>query len=527
MIKHHNVTLKENMNQRVCATNIGVVTLMMAFSAAALDVQNEVRVQAATAAIGSAPAGGEDAFRQGRLYYNAMPSTPAQGTAVKVIDSKDDMDYLVKTYKLESKDGVGYEIRDFLKGPLLKEGGDVTVGKDLVTEDEYLVITAPEFMFPYLEDTIKVLDKPGTSYEYSGSARIWYTCTHRRASELRDAIEKTLGTKYMDLVVDDTINHIMVKDAPTVIERVAKWLPYFDIPPEMVRIEAQIVELNVNDDFNFGLALEAWKEGLPENVDLKMDLQDTRQNDHAAEVTVVPGGAGNRLVQKPLQSHKQYLAGSISASGMRPKAVANMINYMVRTGNAKVLCTPTVVAVNNHKATIASIDKIDYKAYSAPAQPLQKQVGSGITLTITPTIAAETMRLDISAVVDSLVGYTSSGEPILNSRSTTAQVVLQDGEMFTLSGLRKDVITKQDERVPILGSMPMLGYLFRHEIDVQKSSEIVVLLTPYKVTATTGILERERQLLEGVQRAQSPDARSSWDKFVDRVVKNKNVARAE
>ncbi len=502
---------------------IGVIVLAAAFSAAALEVQNEVRIQAATAAMANAPDGGENAFRQGQLYYNAMPSTPARGTAVKVIDSKDDMDYLVKTYKLDNQ-GIVYEIRDFLKGPLAKEGGDLTAAKDTVTEEEYLVITAPEFMFPWLEDTIKTLDKPGTSYEYSGSKRIWYTCANRKASELRDAIEKTLGSKYMDLVIDDTINHIMVKDAPTVIDRVAKWLPYFDIPPEMVRIEAQIVEINVNSDFNFGLALEAWKEGLPESVDLKMDLQDTRQNDHAAEVTFVPGGAGNKLVQKPFSGSKQYLAGSVSASGMRPKAVANMINYLVRAGNAKVLCTPTVVALNGHQATIASIDKVDYKAYTAPSQPLQKQVGSGITLQITPTIAAETMRMDISATVESLIGYASSGEPILNSRATTAQVVLQDGEMFTLSGLRKDVITKQDERVPVLGNFPMIGYLFRHEIDVTKSSEIVVLLTPYKVTASTGILERERELLADVEEAKSPDARSNWDKFVDRVVKNRNVA---
>lgn len=508
-----------------CIIISGATALLGIGSAMALQVQNEVRIDARTAG-STCVAGTAEAYRQGQLYYNAMPSTPAQGTAVKVIDSKDDMDFLVKVYKLANT-GIVYEIRDILKGPLAKENSDVSTYVDTVTDEEYLVITAPDFLFPFIEDLLNTMDKPGTSYEKSGSARIWYTCAHRKASELKEAIEKTLGSKYMDLVVDDTINHIMVKDAPTVIERVAKWLPYFDIPPEMVRIEAQIVEVNVNDDFNFGMALEAWKEGLPENVDLKMDLQDTRQNDHAAEVTLVPGGAGNRLIQRPLQSHRQYLAGSIAASGMRPKAVANLINYLVRTGNAKVLCTPTVVAMNGQKATIASIDKIDYKAYSAPTQPLQKQVGSGITLTITPTIAAESMRLDIQAVVDSLIGYASSGEPILNSRSATAQVVLQDGEMFTLAGLRKDVITKQDERVPILGSIPGIGYFFRHEIDVQKSSEIVVLLTPYKVTPSTGILERERQLLEQVEAAKSPDARSSWDKFVDRVIKNKNVARTQ
>jgi type II secretory pathway component GspD/PulD (secretin) len=491
----------------------------------ALELQNQVQVETTPTPVGNPPVGGEKAFADGKLYYNAMPSTPAQGTAVKVIDSTDDKDYLIKTFKLANT-GIVYEIRDFLYGPLELEGAKVTTSKDTVTEEEYLVITAPEFMFPWVEATIKALDKPGTSYEYSGSQRLWYTCVNRKASELREAIEKTLGTKFGDLVIDDTINHIMYKDAPTIAARVAKWLPYFDIAPEMVRIEAQIVEVNVGDDFNFGLALEAWKEGLPENVDIKMDLQDTRDSSRSSEIyqdLTTP----YKITQKPFNSHKQYLAGSLTASGMRPKAMANFINYMVRTGNAKVLCTPTVVALNGRQATITSIDKVDYKAYTAPSQPLQKQVGSGITLTITPTIAAESMQLQINAVVDSLVGYASSGEPVLNSRATTAQVVLQDGELFTLSGLRKEVVTKQDERVPVLGSTPFFGYLFRHEIDVTKASEIVVLLTPYKVTASTGILERERKLLEDVQAAQNAPARSGWEKFKDRVIKNKNVAEQD
>jgi len=499
---------------------LGVWSVVCATSA--FEIKNEVQVNTTPVATGNPPVGGEKAFADGKLYYNAMPSTPAQGTALKVIDSTDDKDYVMKTYKLDNT-GIVYEIRDFLYGPLELEGAKVATSKDVVTEDEYLVVTAPEFMFPWVEATIRTLDKPGTSYEYSGSSRIWYTCQNRKASELQVAIEKTLGTKYGELVVDDTINHIMYKDAPTITARVAKWLPYFDIAPEMVRIEAQIVEINVGNDFNFGLALEAWKEGLPENVDMKMDMAETRNSQQSSEIyqdMTTP----YKITQKPFNSKMQYLAGGLTAQGMRPKAVANMINYMVRTGNAKVLCTPTVVALNGRLATIASIDKIDYKAYTAPTQPLQKQVGSGITLTITPTIAAESMQLQILATVDSLVGYTSSGEPILNSRATTAQVVLQDGELFTLSGLRKDVVTKQDERVPVLGSTPLIGYLFRHEIDVTKSSEIVVLLTPYKVTANSGVLERERQLLEDVEQAQDAPKRTGWDTFVDRVIKNKNVA---
>ncbi len=193
------------------------------------------------------------------------------------------------------------------------------------------------------------------------------------------------------------------------------------------------------------------------------------------------------------------LAQSIIIQGMRPKAMANIINYLVRKGKAKVLSSPTVVAMNGQEATIASVDKINYKAYSTADEALNKQTDAGISLTITPTIGSETLSLAINAEVSSLVGWTSSGEPIINARSTTANVVLKDGELFTLSGLRKDTITKTDERVPVLGSIPLIGYVFRHEIDVKKTSEIVVLLTPRKVTATKGVMDKERELLQTTQ----------------------------
>ena len=98
--------------------------------------------------------------------------------------------------------------------------------------------------------------------------------------------------------------------------------------------------------------------------------------------------------------------------------------------------------------------------------------------------------------------------------------MLKDGEVFTLSGLRKDTIAKSDDGVPILRSIPLLGYAFRHEIDVKKTSEIVVILTPHKVTPENALAEKDKGMLKNVQDEVQTE-KSGIDKFVDRVILNK------
>ncbi|HQL09805.1 MAG TPA: type II and III secretion system protein [Lentisphaeria bacterium] len=492
--------------------HITVMAALLVCSAVAVyaetSVKNEVKIEqkmaAATDAAGI-PAGTAAAFRQGQLFYNAMPSTPAAGTAVKVIDSKDDMDYICKVYKLKSKD-VSAEIASFLRVTVEKEGGTVYVSVNTRTGDEFIMITAPMFQFPYLEDAIAALDDEGTKFYEDGTKIGVYTMKHRLASDIGPVVEGALQSQYGLSVPDDAVNKIYYLDSPSYYDATVEYVQQFDVPPEMVRIEAQIVEVEMDDDFNFGMALEAWKEALPENVDMQLDFQQSRDR---ADLNMNPG------------NWAQFAAQSVIIQGMRPKAMANIINYLVRTGKAKVLSRPTVVAMNGQEATIASLDKVNYKAYSTADEALNKQTDVGISLTITPTIGSETLSLAINAEVSSLVGWTSSSDPIINARSTTANVVLKDGELFTLSGLRKDTITKTDERVPVLGSIPLVGYVFRHEIDVKKTSEIVVLLTPHKVTPEKSVTDKERELLQGTTDAIDAPERGEVEKFIDRVILNK------
>ncbi len=469
-------------------------------------VETEVKINTAPPAGGATAgtiAGTEENFKNGELFYNAIPSTPAQGTSVKVIESVDDTDYLIKVYELQTPDIV-YEIRAFLQPTIEKEKGKIKTSHNVDTGKEYLVITAPMFQYPFIEDAIRALDQPGTDYAKSGSKRLVYVPKNRLATELRQILDETLVSGIGDYVYDDQINKIMIKDTPGAIARCEKYLPYFDVSPEMVRIECEIIEIDTDDDFNFGMALEAWKEALPENVNMSLDWSQDKAD---------PGSGPG--------SWATYIAQNVQMSGIRPKAVANIINYLVRTGKARVLSRPTVVAINGDEATISSLDNVNYKAFSEPGDTLSKQAQVGLTMTIRPVIAEETLRLNIEAELNSVIGWDSGGAPIINSRATQARVQLADGQMFALSGLRKDSITRSDERVPILGSLPLIGYAFRHEVDRKLTSEILVLLRPKKVTATNGVEEREKQLLQNTNDEINKPAEGTLNQFYDKVILNK------
>ncbi len=480
-----------------------IMVLITASTLFGVEVQMNLLKDESTGSNTKVPAGTGQAFKDGELFYNAIPSTPAVGSSIKVIETTDDTDFICKNYVLKTK-GVGYEIKEIITKTLLKEGGSVGAYQNTETGVQSLMVTAPIFQFPFIEAVIKDYDRPGTSFEKSGSKRLIYTTKYRKASELQEIIVKTLGTPYGNLVIDDTINTIMIKDSPSVIDRCKKYLPFWDIAPLMVRIEAEIIEIEAGENFDFGLALEAWKEALPEEVNMDIDWNEDKTGGGGG-----PSGWGRSIAQ------------SVRINGMRPKAMANFINYLVKTGNAKVISTPTIVAVNGKEGIIASRDTVSYTSYTSPEEPLHKQTESGLELKIKPIITSETISLDIEATINSLIGYSGSGDPIINGRKTTADVILKDSELFALSGLRKDTISKSNSGVPILQKIPLLGYFFRHEIDVKSTKEIVIFLTPKRVTSTTSVMEKEQELISQARAAVAQQPKSGTQKFVDRVIYNK------
>jgi type II secretory pathway component GspD/PulD (secretin) len=416
---------------------------------------------------------------------------------------KDDKDYVCKTYKLKTK-GIAVELASFLQTTIDLENGKINVSVDVNTGDEYIVISAPIFQFSWLEQTIEALDHPGTKFYEDGTKIESYKLKNRLASDISRFVGTVLMSKNGAVYADDRVNKLYLIDSPSYFDGTMNFIREFDVPPEMVKIEAEIIEVEGGENFDFGLALEAWKEALPEELNMEFNWDQNKTH---------PGGGPSSWARNAAQM--------LRINGVHPKAIANFINYLVSTGKAKVLSRPKIVATNGEIARIANEDTITYSAYTGPSEIMQKKTNTGLVLQIKPIIGSDTITLEIEAAIKSLLGFGEDGSPIINTRTTTSNVVLADGEVFTLSGLRKDTVTKSNSGVPVLQSIPLLGYFFRHEVDVHSKKELIVFLRPVKVRPETGLSKRESELLSAADEEMDAPPPSGVQKFVDRVIINR------
>ncbi len=96
--------------------------------------------------------------------------------------------------------------------------------------------------------------------------------------------------------------------------------------------------------------------------------------------------------------------------------------------------------------------------------------------------------MDLAVNKDS-VGGVFSGVPSINTRSVTTQVLVNNGDTVVLGGIYEQEVTEGEDKVPLLGDIPLLGYLFKSNSKIESKSELLIFVTPkiLKDSMTTGL----------------------------------------
>ena len=104
----------------------------------------------------------------------------------------------------------------------------------------------------------------------------------------------------------------------------------------------------------------------------------------------------------------------------------------------------------------------------------------GVILTVTPRInKSETVTLDVNQQINSLIEFTLFNAPVIAKREATASVTVKDGQTMIIGGIIEDNKTETIHKVPILGSVPFIGKLFRREESKTEKTELMVFITPH------------------------------------------------
>lgn len=331
------------------------------------------------------------------------------------------------------------------------------------------------------------------------------------AQEISDNIKGLLSTQGKVLYENEP-NSIMVIDYPENIQRVTEYLDVVDIAPQQVLIEARVVEVKLQKEHALGVNWKAF-----------------------ADKGYVPmgrfkGGALTALGSMPAPPQQTiaykstfYPPGQSTSGSESPFTFAifdDNINIVLQTLAASldtdILSAPKITTVNNQEAELKVIQKLPW---AEPTLTSSSGSGGGTTVSVTWEVNYEEVgiKLKVTPIIndEGKVGLTlnpevsektgdltltvsSSGTsinytvPIIDTRTASTKIVVGDGQTLIIGGMIKDKTTKGASKVPLLGDIPFLGYLFKSIKDTQDKTELLIFVSP-KIITPGDVMRMARQ----------------------------------
>ena len=261
-------------------------------------------------------------------------------------------------------------------------------------------------------------------------------------------------------------NSVIVVSPPQDRAVVEAILEQMDEIPKQVMIETLIVEANLDKDHQLGVEF---------NV---------TQNNPFGGVHGTTTATQNYGLQANL-AQPQGLRYTLSAGQY------SVFLQAVQTDRRfNVLSTPRIFTTNNATAQINISQSVPYVSSQSTAAGTSLSnysfINVGIILTVTPRITSNGyVTMDVTQTANDLVSTTTStlNAPTVNQREAQTTVSVKDGETVVLGGIINDTFSKTVSKVPLLGDLPVIGYLFRSSSKLVSKTELLVFMTPHVVRA--------------------------------------------
>ena len=202
---------------------------------------------------------------------------------------------------------------------------------------------------------------------------------------------------------------------------------------------------------------------------------------------------GGNLVNLPFSALPNSL-GNTPAGGIAFGIVGTRFNInlalqaLAQVGKTRTLAHPEIVTVENNKATFSLGEEIPYATVSSAGTQVQFKEAV-LRLEVTPTVIRESIdgreirKVKMTVIVENnsrgdLIAFGTTSVPIINKRKAETQVLVREGDRLVIGGVTQNVQQKTVRKVPLMGDIPILGWLFKQREDFETGRELVVFLTP-------------------------------------------------
>ena len=294
-------------------------------------------------------------------------------------------------------------------------------------------------------------------------------------------------------------NQLFVSDIPSKLEEISGLIAKIDIPVRQVLIESRLVIADETFGRSLGIRLGA--------VDLRGVRGGIPGYNVGGNNQLAVGGNMNAIGSQTLQNGTTSVnfadttfvnLPATGANGFDPATFAlslfgagsnrflNLeISALEADGKGKVVSSPRVVTADQQKALIEQGEELPYQvATSSGATSLQFRKAN-LKLEVTPQVTPEgNVILDVDVTKDSVGRATSAGFAI-NTKHVKTQVLVENGGTVVIGGIFEQLDREDVTKVPWLGDLPYLGYLFKTKTLTTSKTELLIFLTPKVVTDRT------------------------------------------
>ena len=283
---------------------------------------------------------------------------------------------------------------------------------------------------------------------------------------------------------DAQTNALVINAPPKMMRSLMSIVDKLDIRRAQVLVEAIIVEVLADKVSELGVTWGANGDGISSPIGI------TNFPDGGPGVAQLGAAASGSGVVNPGSLLGEGLTvgvGRISDSGT---SFAAILRALEGDANTNIISTPTIVTTDNEEASLNVGQEVPFLTGSFsnsggttgsvnPFQTIQRQQ-VGVKLVITPQInEGNSVLLKISQEISS-ISQSASGavDLITNERIIETTVIVEDGGILVLGGLIEDTLRESDQRVPILGRIPILGALFRTRTTSKVKTNLMVFIRP-------------------------------------------------
>ena len=284
------------------------------------------------------------------------------------------------------------------------------------------------------------------------------------------------------VMAEPRTNQLFITDVSARLQTLQSIVQQLDVPVRQVLIEARIVE--ADDQFGESLGVRM---GLGSSRGVTLDGQPARLGQiGAANASTGAGVVGGNAVNFPAGMAGQTVVNpasvAVSLFGASAERFINLeLSALEADGRGRVVSRPRVITADQTKALIEQGTELPYQTMSATGASTLTSISfrkANLKLEVTPQITPDgSVVLEVDVNRDSVGQLTSAGYAI-NTKHVKTQVRVQDGGTVVLGGIFEDSDKTDQARVPTLGDVPVLGWLFRNRQQLRRRSELLVFLTP-------------------------------------------------